>query len=97
MLYIEKLVCKNNKFHKGDCTWTSTAKPYNDASFGYLTYKGQQLARVDGTAYRIIHHKLGVLYTIKLGHDKRIFIAKDSRAISKMFKVLKAVRFARAR
>jgi hypothetical protein len=36
------------------------------------------------TAYRIIHKKFGVLTTLKMGHDNKIFIQDDNDALRKM-------------
>lgn len=97
MLYVEKLECKNKKFHTGECIWKRIDSVYNDTSFNYLVIKANKLVQETGTAFRIVHHYLGVLYTIKLGHDKNLFISKDKRSIVKMFNQSRRLRLARAR
>ena len=73
MIRVEQLVCLNQKFHK-NCYWKQTTMTYPDANF--LILKDRLIREVKKTniAYRIVHHKFGVLTTVKLGHDNSIFI-----------------------
>jgi len=80
MLFVEMLVCKNPKFHK-DCQWVSAKIRYPDEL--YLPLKQRLTAEVKRTrvAYRITHWKFGVLTTLKLGHDGKVFVADNQQAL----------------
>ncbi|GAG63823.1 unnamed protein product [marine sediment metagenome] len=80
MLDVEMLVCKNPQFHK-DCQWKHAGIRYPDER--YLPLKQRLTSEVKKThiAYRITHWKFGVLTTIKLGHDNKIFVVDNQQAL----------------
>jgi len=80
MLNVEMLVCKNPKFHK-DCQWMHAKIRYPDEL--YLPLKQRLTSEVKRTrvAYRIIHWKFGVLTTLKLGHDGKVFVDDNQQAL----------------
>ena len=82
MLDVHKLVCKNEKFHK-DCQWVHAHIRYPETL--YLPLKQRLIieAKNTNTAYRIFHPKLGVLTTIKLGHDGKVFVSDNQLALRK--------------
>lgn len=80
MLDVELLRCKNEKYHK-DCDWVHAKMRYPDTL--YLPLKGRLISEVSktGTGYRIKHDRIGILTTIKLGHDGKVFIADRPEAL----------------
>jgi hypothetical protein len=84
MLRIEKLVCKNAKFHK-DCVWRRTTLKASDEDYPVLKRKIQHEIRVTKTAYRIVHDRLGIVTTLKWGHDNRAFIQEDRRKLARIY------------
>jgi len=80
LIEVEMLVCQNPRFHK-DCTWVHAKIRYPDGR--YLLLKQRLIYEVKKThiAYRITHWKLGILTTIKWGHDKKVFIQDNEGAL----------------
>jgi len=80
MLNVERLDCENPKYHKG-CVWVRANIRYPDTR--YLLLKQRLIYEVKRTeiAYRILHHKFGVLTTIKLGHKSGLFIQDNESAL----------------
>ena len=77
MLEIEKLICKNQLFHK-DCHWIHAKLRYPDGQFLLVKQRLIYEVKKTHTAYRITHWKFGVLTTIKYGHDGQLFIQDNS-------------------
>lgn len=76
MLTVEKLVCRNQKYHV-DCHWRTLHREYRDKT--YFSLKNTLLAysAISGTAYRIRHNNRNVILIIKLGHDGHIFLSEN--------------------
>ena len=83
MLKIEKLVCKNPEFHK-DCRWKYMGLTYPDAQYIIIKRRLEQRVRASNMAYRISHDKLGLLITLKLGHDGWLFSNEDKGKINRL-------------
>ncbi len=83
MLKVEKQVCKYPSCNKG-CEWIPLTKTYPD--YAYNTLNKQIATRTEKShiAYRIIHTKLGVLATFKMGHDSRLFVQSNEENIRKL-------------
>ena len=79
MLKVERLECENTKFHK-NCRWINVAVTYPDANFLMLKDRLIREVRKTNIAYRILHHRFGVLTTIKMGHDDNIYIQENEDA-----------------
>jgi hypothetical protein len=79
MLRVEKLVCENPKFHK-HCVWVKTSLTYPDYNFLTLRQRLIREVKKTNTAYRIVHHRYEILTTIKLGHDRIIYISDNEDA-----------------
>jgi hypothetical protein len=80
MLDVERLACKNTRFHK-DCEWVHAKMRYPDER--YLLLKQRLMSEVKNThiAYRIVHWKFGVLCTIKYGHDEHLFVQENNEVM----------------
>lgn len=76
MLDVEMLVCENPKYHK-DCRWVHSKLRYPDERYLLVKHTLMKEAKRSHIAYRITHWKLGVLTTIKFGHDGKIFVSDN--------------------
>ena len=83
MLKVERLVCENAAFHK-NCEWKALRVHYGDRQLWTLTTRLKREALKTHTAYRIVHYKFGVITTIKLGHDGRLFVMSNDSAINRI-------------
>lgn len=80
MLEVERLVCTKPNYHK-DCRWVHAKIRYPDTRYLLLKQVIEREVQKTKIAYRIIHEKFGVLATIKMGHDNKLFIQEDLKAL----------------
>ena len=79
-LSVEYLKCKNERFHK-DCYWASRNLRYPDSQLSLLTSRIKREVMKTNVAYRVIHDSMGLVTTIKRGHDGVLFVSSDNAVL----------------
>jgi hypothetical protein len=80
MLSVQKLKCKD-KWQHPPCKWVTAHYHYQDTQYLLLKQRLSHEVKKSKIAYRILHHKFGVLCTLKMGHDGELFVSDNLGAL----------------